>query len=406
MKSIINTELLSVKEYESFVASPYPNSDFSIGRNVNSKTVVQNLAENLLLYDQVKIVTKSFEEVITLKNWIGPSLLNQLLHDGVLKFIQTPFTWCYIQKEKFDKGAFSLHGIATVSLADEAKTRFKEQSGSGDLDLNVLGGWSSPDLEKAVHYTLVKFHQYNPKKIGKFSRLIARNTTQLNSDDFRRFITNKSEEDLKDKDVRSLVGLPEDIDTENIPDNSKEIRQLFKIILANQNLAIMQTDSDSDILTEKFYSDSLDSPLQKELSRMKNKKKVNKVFKMERLPTPKELGNPRIFSLPEIIKLRSSREGENFRGWIHKHFDNSEDIEAAYLDLFKKSNTPFVYRLISTVAQPLLSLGASAATGIPSIITDYAVGGVTEFKVNSLAERYFNRNSPKMFAEKVRKNIK
>lgn len=402
MKSIINTEILSVNDYEHFAKNPYANSDFSVGRIVKEKDVLRNFAENLLLYDQVKIVTKSFSEAMILKNWLSAPLLEKLLREGVVKFIQIPFGWCYIQKWKKEQGYHNFFGIAAVSLANPLLNGSVPMGGIGSVNESEMWGWSSTDIEKAVIYTLTTFYSFNPKKIGKFARLIANNSIQLRSDEFRRFITNKTESDLKNPNILDNVNMNRKIDIENIPDNSSDIRKLFRILVANQNLAIMQNCIESDILTEKFYSSSLEIPLANELKNMKLSNNAKSLFKLEKLPVPETLGTTQEFSLSEIIKLRESSDGVKFREWIHKNLDSGEDVSAAYVELLQK-RPPFLFRIVSTITESLLSLGITAATHVPSPITDLAVSGINEYGTNAFVERYITPNPPKIFLDKLKK---
>jgi len=300
VKAIINSEISVVHELETFAKSPYPNSDFSIGRRLSVNEVLRDFAENLLLYDKIYIVTTSFEEVITVKNWLGAPNLEELLRNGVIEFVQTPFSWTYIQKWKKEKGIHGFNGIATISLVDEVAQRLPPLSGAGELSQQPLGGWSSPDLEKAVTYTLTKFHDFNPKKIGKFARTVASHSTQLSSEDFRRFITNKSDEELKSEVVRKALGFSENIDIENVPDNSDDIRRVFRLIMANQNLAIMNSMPQADLLAEQFYLEALRYPLTNELRKTNLENQANELFAMEKLPSPKILGTE--LTISDILK--------------------------------------------------------------------------------------------------------
>ncbi|HET9885328.1 MAG TPA: hypothetical protein VFS81_26580, partial [Candidatus Binatia bacterium] len=62
-----------------------------------------------------------------------------------------------------------------------------------------------------------------------------------------------------------------------------------------------------------------------------------------------------------------------------------------------KRNMPFMYRLVSLVAQPILSAGIQSITNLPGVIVDSVIGSVAEFKIKSFAERYLNPNPPKFF---------
>lgn len=404
MKKIVNTEILAVKEYKNFVENPYPNSDFSIGRSVSPPSVLSNFVENLLLYDKVYIVTNSFEELITVKNWLSGHYLQELLHDGVIHFIQLPYAWCYVQKWKKEEGHRSFSGIANIFLSDKKFANLAGTSGVGDLNESVLGGWSNPDIEEAVAYTLTKFHGWNSKKVGKLSRLIAKNSTQLRSDSFRGFITKKTEEDLRNPVILESVGMSKDTDVENIPDNSQDIRKLFRLVLANQNMAVMQSMVEADLLAESFYSEALQNPLQNELKQVKLKRDNKELFELEMTPVPQGLGVENDLQIGEVIKLRNSKYGENFRKWIHENFESGEDVKAAYVQLLKKE-PKFIYRLFNVVAPSLI--GSFIEGGkLLEFAADSTIGGVSEFKLSSILERYVKPNPPKIFIDKVKRQYK
>lgn len=405
MKSIINSEIMAVKDYEQFAKDPYQNSDFSIGRIVRRSDILRNFLENLLLYDRIYIVTKSFDEIVLIKEWLGEHNFLTLLHEGAVKFIQVPFAWAYIQKWKHDQGLFKTQGIVTISLADEKSVASTQLHGTGEPDETHYGGWSDTDIEKGVSYTLTKFYKLSGKKVSKLSGITARNTTQLRSEGFRGFITTRSEEDLKNPAVLKDVGLSEKTDILNIPDNSDEIRKLFRIILANQNIAIMQNVIEADLLAEQYYLDVLRYPLTNELRAKKVGKQAKELFELERIPVPEILGNIKLLSISQVIRLRNSKEGKNFREWIHKNFDAGEDIKAAYVELLKQK-PPFVYRLISTFASGLIGTGVGAVNPAAGIVTDAGLETVIEFKLNSLVERYLVKNPPRIFMENVKKSIK
>lgn len=403
MKSIVNSEIESVAQYKTFKKEPYPNSDYVIGRETNPTDVLRNFAENLLLYDKIYIVTTSFEEVMTLKDWLGGRLLQELLYENALSFVQLPFAWTYIQKWKKDKGIRAVAGIANIFIADPSSAPLVGTVGQGVLQESTLGGWSSSDLEKAVSYTLTTFHKYNPSKIGKFSRLVASHSIRLNSEQFRGFITKKSGEDLHDAQIVSHLGFSKGLDMDNVPGNTQDIRRVFRIILANQNIAIMNSLPESDLLAEQFHTDVLKYPLTNEIRKTKLFDESKELFKLEKLPFPEILG----FQLPlvEIIKLRNSREGVEFRKWLHEHLESREDIKGAYVELLKRK-PPFLYRVISTIATPAISIGISALTKVPGFVIDSTLGAVSEFKIESYAERFLTPNPPKFFMEKVKDVIK
>lgn len=401
MRSIVNSEILAVKEYEKFVKSPYPNSDFSIGRQISRQTVLSNFVENLLLYDKIYVVTTSFEELITIKNWIGGHNLQSLLHDGVIKFLQLPFLWCYIQKWKKERGHRSFYGLATVGLANEKAIGLVGASGLGELNETLLGEWSNPDIEKAVAYTLTKFHGWSPNKVGKFARLVARNSTQLRSEEFRGFITRKTEGDLSNPQMLKLVGMTDSVDIENIPDNSQDIRRLFRILHANQNIAIMQNTIEADLLAEGFFTEALQYPLVAELRRAKLKKDVDELFQLEKIPVPKGLGFEKDLMIEDILKLRNSREGQQFREWVHKNFEAEDDIKSSYVQLLRRE-LPFVYRIVNVVAPALMSSMIGGGNKVVDFVVDSSLGTVSEFKLKTFVERYLRPNPPRIFIDKLK----
>ncbi len=404
MKAIINSEILGVSEYKRFLEKPYPNSDFSVGRKIDPTNIWLNLAMNLLLYDKIYISTVSFEEFMRLKEWLGPHNLMNLLYDGSINFLQTPFHWAYIQKWKKEAGTFSMNGIVMVSLADQSlETSNLPRSGKGPISQKDLGGWSSTDLEEAATYTLLHIHKWNPKKVSKVARLIAKNTTRLESDEFKRFITNKSESDLNTKEIREKLKLPKDLDIENVPDNSPEIRKIFQVILANQNLAITNNLPHADLLTEEFFLEALRDPLENSLRKNKLNKNTSDLFKLEKIPVPDIFKAG--FSFTDIIKIRNSPEGKKFREWIHDNFDSGDDIQSAYVELLKKK-PHFLFQFLSFVTPSIIGLGASALTQVPSQLITPVVGGVKEFAVKPFIEKFLVPNPPKVFIEKVKENIK
>lgn len=401
MKKIFNSEVLAVKDYETFSRSPYPNSDFSIGRKVKQSLIYRNFIENLLLYDQVLILTNSFEELMTIKNWVGGPNVVELLHAKAIEFIQTPFAWTYIQKWKFEQGHRSFYGIANVFIADERSVSLP--SGRGTPVEAGLGGWSNSDLEQAISYTLTKFHDHNPKKVGKLARLVAEHSRQLNSDQLRGNITNKTHQDLMNLDLRKSLGFSENIDVENIPDNSEDIRRLFRLLLANQTVEVLRNIEKTDILAEEFYTSVLSDILDEELNKYKKARRASReLFSLEGIPVPTMLGFKSRMTAKDIIDLRNSKNGENFRKWFHEKRRSSDDIKSAYVELLKaEQNLPWMWRIIGSIAPAAIA----AITKLPSV-AEIATGTSKDLFVDPLVRKFLRPNPPRLFMEKMKNNIK
>ena len=405
MKTILNTELIVAREYQQYQKDPFPNSDFDIGRVNQSSNLRRNFVENLLLYDKIIIATKSFDEIMTLRNWMGGDSIERLLHEGVISFVQTPFAWTYIQKWKHDQGYRSMHGVASIFIADKEAYDMQQRTGIGDLNSNKLGGWSSPDLEKAVEYTLTTFYDFNPKKIGKFARLVAKSSTQINNDEFRRFITNKSEEDLKNINLRRKLNFNDEVDIENVPDNSKDIRRIFRIILANQNIALSKYYLDSDVLAENFYSEILASKIDGEIRNKSLQIEASKLFKVANIPVPEVFSSDRFLTVPQLIKIRNSKEGEDFRKWFHKRINDGIDIQEAYVNLLKRDKKyKWCTRILSFIAPEVVSSIISSKVNIP-LVPGIASSLAYEYLASPLINKYINLNPPKTIIDKLKNDI-
>lgn len=402
MKTIINSEISAILEYERFRSKPYPNSDFHAGRVIQQENVIRNFAENLLLYDKIYVVTTSFAELVKIKDWITGNKLQEMLYAGEIHFLHIPFQWGYIQKWKKEKGFFKSSGLITAGIGNKLvyELGLPEEAIPNE---KKYAGWSSFDLEEAVTYPLVEFHGMSRKKVGKFARLAAKNSTQIRSSEFLKFITEKSESELRNKEVREKLGFSEKVDVDNIPDDTTDIRRIFQLVVANQNIALALVHPESDLLVEQYYLEAISMPITNELRQLKMREQMNTLFDKVKLPVPQTLGKE--IGFDKIIKIRNSREGKQFREWVHSNLDASKDIVSAYIDLLEKKPN-FISRLVGIITPTLLGLATTAITKLPSQVVDPAISAVGEFKVKSYIERFMNPNPPKTFIEKLRPELK
>lgn len=396
MRQVINSELLAIPEWNNFVKSPIQNNDFSLGRSVNLSEIYKNLLENLLLYDQILVLTHSFEEVHTLRTLLSGHILTTLLHDNVIKFIQIPYTWGYIQKQKQESGIFKSFGIVQISLAEQNQIGLEQGFVS-----NKLGGWSSEDLEKAITYTLTKFHDFNEGKVGKFARLVAKNTDRLGSNEFAYFIRKKSEDDMGSTMIRQYLDISDDVDIYNIPDKSPDIRKIFRIVNSNQLMAVVQCYPEADLYAEKYYTESLKYGLISEIKKEQFIKKVDDLFNVVQIPRPRDLGIQGGLMIEDIIRIRKTKEAEEFRDWAHKNIFSQNDLICGYESLMKKK-IPVIARYAAAITPTIASkfIENITKTPVPPMV-DLGMGIISEFVSPSLYDRYLIKNPPKIFFNKI-----
>lgn len=353
---------------------------------------LDRLLESLVLYDEVVIPTQDFLVVPALTNALGEESVRQLLDSGAVRFLRIKKQFAFVPGR----------GASVVMVAKP----------SGEMlpyakELDELMEWIANDC----------IGTSDPKS---FLALLSSITTELDAEEFTSVIRDESESDVQDSArIREIFELPH-ANPRNLPapqnnifmyggpdmeSKNKQIQSYLRLVQSNVEVAIAARQECDDIST----ATALDTILAEKFNRSAHSDAASELFNLSNVPDFSPLVRTGQLPLQDLIALRNSSDGEQFRKWFHESLKSGDSIAKEYVNLIQRvapiDSIPakvvriIVWTSLSTAAGSAAGpIGTAVGAGVGlagSLIDTFAlnrlrVGGSAKLFLESLAETTTN----------------
>jgi hypothetical protein len=352
-------------------------------------------AEKLLLYDTMVIPTHDLGIIPVLITWIGPHLFEQLLDEGTLRFCRLRSFVAYGR------------GSGLVMLRIEPPTKEEREKsvfwGPTDKAIELQLMHTVPFIKRNRRTKLIEkvLKQTLEEPLGDFPKIIMKETYDdvLNDIGLQAFFTKRRKKvdlarlpGIKSKEVRILG--------EKHPRD--EIEFLLRLGEINMELALASNLKCLSVTTDPLAQRLIAAKIRRNLNSLAEDqlndlhRRFCKILELNNLPDiPAIVANDKI-DFDEIIKLRYSRKGQQFRHWLaNLKIQKPDDVVAMYLEVLTKKhwsqNWP-VRTVRFILAASLDVLLAQAGIPLP------AASAVDSFILGQFLKGY----SPQLFLDELR----
>jgi len=345
------------------------------------------MAEQLLLYDKVLLVTSTFETLCMLLRWMTWPTLKVLLEQDALAFVRLSGVVGYVPKSTQEAHSLAERGLVAVV------GRFDEH---GVPHRHVL------PTDRLVTDTLRQCTEWSTRSINSAVRRIVDHTVELNVPELARLTVPETYMDVQESAILKQALEFDPVDWEEL--TQEEAAKFVRIADVNLKLHVA-----SEVQAEDIHMDTLaEKVVYAKLGRVLHQAKQDSwhaLCKNRRMPDLTSLVAGRGFTFSQVCSLRGRAATRRFRGWFHSHAEDPDNIVSEYIDTLlspKTNDRTWVkaVRLIASEAVEPLVTAALALLGIPlpevgGTVADLAVGAVDSFALDRILEGW----QPKVFLE-------
>jgi len=333
--------------------------------------VMGKLAEDLLLYDQVLILTNSFENLSLFLLWMSSRVLEELLEQEALAFVRMSGTIGYISKSTSEVLRLSTFGLMPIT---------GYQHGNGKPHIQTLPS------EAAAARVLQESVGWEQRRATALARKIAGTTRSFDTAFLEETALPETYRDVQeDSLLRDVLDFhPADWDELSDP----ESRKLLRVASVNAHLQVA-----SELGIDDLHIDALAEPLlQVKLDRVMHGKRSDEwreLCKVRHLPDVASLIVNGKLEFADVCRIRETRDCRRFREWLHSQPEESvpEEVVSAYIDALvakKPIDKPSIkaVRVAVTTALGLLPgvgglLAGLAGDLLDSFVLERILGGWT-----------------------------
>jgi len=355
------------------------------------------LAEKLLLYDTVVIPTHDCGIAGVLLAWLGPGLFEDLLEEGALNFCRlTAFV------------SYARNGGLFLARIEPQGQQVKERSTF----------WGTVD--KAVELQIKHALPFIRNKLR--SRLVAKicqHTKEAPLENFAKRIMKETHADIKSDDELSALftqkrrkvnlarlpgSKPKEMRIFSQEPPKDEIDFLLRLGQINLELALASELQCSALTTDPLVQRLIVAKIRRNFpapQREALNEGFRKILQLNRLPDlPLVVANEAI-SLEQVIRLRRSRNGEQFRKWIAnlKPTDDPDQIVELYVETLTRKHwsQSWPFRTVRFLLTQLLD-------AIPGVgqLAGLAFSAIDSF----FLERWLQGYSPQLFLDDLKETHK
>jgi hypothetical protein len=360
----------------------------------NGKPRFTHLLDGLLLYEEAVIPTQDFMSLALLAGVLGERTIIDLLESGDLRFVRVKGGIAYIGSGR---------GLEPFEMLDENQKPTACFANEDDTISWALNGLNPPLTDPAL-----------PKAV--LSRTITLDVTQLRNELRRETYSDilnsghlRNLFAIRNKDLDHLIGIEAGqvrcfggADEESR--DKDEIDTVLHICAANLELRVAQFAKCDDSSTANPVGHLLKAKIDRTFGTEVPFRSLVHLMELEGIPdiASAVLENPiesRSTLLTNLMKVKRSRDGAEFRKWFHESCRGEHrDVARNYVELLKR--IPTVNRMPLRILRFLLT----SAIGVIPVIGN--VLGVGASAIDSFfVERWFRGASPKFFIENLKQTV-
>lgn len=352
-------------------------------------------AEKLLLYDTLVIPTHDCGIVPVLITWLGPSLFEELLDEGAIRFCRLQSFVAYARG-----GGLFMCRIEPRTQEEKSKSVFWGPTNQA-VELQIRH--ATPFIKKHHRTRIIEkvLKQTVEEPLGDFPKFIMKETYNdvLNDPILQAFFTY----DQKKVDLARLPGVKAKtlrILGEKRP--SDKVEFLLRLGEINLELALASNLQCLSVTTDPLAQRLIASKISRNLHNLPQNqfKELSehfcRILQLNKIPDiPSAVANEQI-DFETIIELRRSRNGQQFRHWLYNlSIRDPNEIEAMYVELLTKKHWsqswPFkVARFIITASLDALLTKMGITLPVASAIDSF------------ILDKFLRGYSPQLFLDELR----
>jgi hypothetical protein len=342
----------------------------------------QAFIEGLLLYDQIVVPTDDYMSLAVLLGVLGQDPVVDLMDNGAITFLRV-------------KGALAYIGNGGGIQAYEILSNRKNRSPfCAPLDEAI--NWAIGGLATKIDFNLVVRKAMDATQEVALSTIVdtVRHETYmdiLSSSHLRALFA------IRNEDMSHLAGVePNQVRIYGGPDakdqRSDEIGSVLQLAHANVELRVAELAGCDDSSTSSPVGHILKAKQERVAPDLSAKKAFLVLREISGIPDVGELVLSKRVALRQLMRLRNSRDGEQFREWFHNNCrDNPVTTGKEYASLLKE--VPATQSALGRVMRFLVT----QALGL----VNPAVGGVANAADSFFLDRLCRGASPKFFIERL-----
>jgi len=339
--------------------------------------VMGKLAEDLLLYDQVLLLTNSYENVALLLRWMTDRTFEDLLEQQALGFVRLPGALAYIP-------ASESHTLNISSGLLPVTGTFRK---SGEPHIQTM---ADPHAAREVIESITGWDHRRTKTLAQ---KVARATKKFDLTEIAdRAIPETLSDIQSNSDLANSLGL-DDRDLNAL--DHQQAKKLLRVACLNMQMSIASDIPDTDL-----HADALVAPLvHAKIGRITHQLRSdgwNSMGELYRLPdVPSAIGKGQI-EFSGIVKLRKTRNSERFREWFHSQPTDidANEMRALYFDTFR--TTALQDKLLIKTLR--LAFTEGLGTYLNATVSP-AMGALVSIADTYVGDKFLRGWTPKLFLD-------
>ena len=352
------------------------------------KPEFSNFIENTLLYEEVYVPTQDYLSLTILLGVLGEDSIQELLSCGTLKFVRVKGGLSYV-----GNGV----GITPYTMfTDMAKSQ--PQAFCSDVDYAVnwaINGLNTKPKDKKLYQKIIE--NSIEIDIDEIAETIKSETYKdiLSSEQLQNFFA------LRNKDLNNLIGIaPNQVRTYGGKDTNTwtgdEIDNYLLLINTNLELKLLEFTNCTDMTTSNPVGHMLKAKFSREIGINNNTSAMTSLKEIADIPDFGELVLSKQIKYSDLLELKMSKIGADFRECFHKNCNGDEkQIAKEFIKLIQGS--PKVNSI------PIKILRFIITTGLGFIPIAGAVIGAGAGIIDSFfLEKWAKGHSPKFFIDDIK----
>ncbi len=353
-----------------------------------SRPAFKHLIDGILLHEEILVPTQDFLSLSIMIGVLGEDAVLDLLEKGCLKFLRV-------------KGAFAYIG-----------------NGGGIKTFEILTEDEKPiacrrPLEEAVNWALNSLNP-KPNELSQLSTLVIANTREIDAVSIEEVIRHETYMDvlnspylrnlfaLRNQQMNNLFGIaPNQVRIYGGPDSDwrgDEVDIVMSLAQTNIELLLAQNENCTDVATASPTGHLIKAKAERSLGGIEAANAFAFIREISEVPDIGEGVLEKKITVKNLLKLRETRNAEQFRIWFHAHCRDNP-VKAA-----KECNK--LFRQVPMIQSVPMRILRFIITNVPGYVPIPGVGPAISTAVGIIdsffLENWCRGKSPKFFIDDLR----